>query len=142
MKKKIKSIFKYHKNELLALLLFFTGGALGMLGLIQRIPLVLGILGIVILASGLFFFCLRYSSEKVYKEYFKDSYEIEHETIEDEIRKSMVYHRYQEAVINRYESACRDLGISDEQKDWLLTLLMDEKNKVDEELKAAGGGHI
>ena len=142
MKKKIKSIFKYHKNELLALLLFFTGGALGMLGLIQRIPLVLGILGIVILASGLFFFCLRYSSEKVYKEYFKDSYEIEHETIEDEIRKSMVYHRYQEAVINSYESACRDLGISDEQKDWLLTLLMDEKNKVDEELKAAGGGHI
>ena len=142
MKKKIKSIFKYHKNELLALLLFFTGGALGMLGLIQRIPLVLGIVGIVILASGLFFFCLRYSSEKVYKEYYKDSYEIEHETIEDEIRKSMVYHRYQEAVINRYESACRDLGISDEQKDWLLTLLMDEKNKVDEELKAAGGGHI
>ncbi len=142
MKKKIKSLLKYHKNELVALLLFFTGGALGMLGLIQRVPLVLGILGIVILASGLFFFCLRYSSEKVYKEYFKNSYEIEHETIEDEIRKSMVYHRYQEAVINRYESACRDLGLSDEQKDWLLTLLMDEKNKVDEELKAAGGGHI
>ena len=138
MKKKIKSLLKYHKNELVALLLFFTGGALGMLGLIQRVPLVLGILGIVILASGLFFFCLRYSSEKV----FKDSYEIEHETIEDEIRKSMVYHRYQEAVINRYESACRDLGLADEQKDWLLTLLMDEKNKVDEELKAAGGGHI
>ena len=142
MKKKIKSLLKYHKNELVALLLFFTGGALGMLGLIQRVPLVLGILGIVILASGLFFFCLRYSSEKVYKEYFKDSYEIEHETIEDEIRKSMVYHHYQEAVINRYESACRDLGLADEQKDWLLTLLMDEKNKVDEELKAAGGGHI
>jgi hypothetical protein len=142
MKKNIKSLLKYHKNELVALLLFFTGGALGMLGLIQRVPLVLGILGIVILASGLFFFCLRYSSEKVYKEYFKDSYEIEHETIEDEIRKSMVYHRYQEAVINRYESACRDLGLADEQKDWLLTLLMDEKNKVDEELKAAGGGHI
>ena len=54
----------------------------------------------------------------------------------------MVYHRYQEAVINRYESACRDLGLSEEQKDWLLTLLMDEKNKVDEELKAQGGGHI
>ena len=142
MKKKIKSLLKYHKNELVALLLFFTGGALGMLGLIQRVPLVLGILGIVILASGLFFFCLRYSSEKVYKEYFKDSYEIEHETIADEIRKSMTYHRYQEAVINRYESACRDLGLSEEQKDWLLTLLMDEKNKVDEELKAAGGGHI
>ena len=142
MKKNIKSLLKYHKNELVALLLFFTGGTLGMLGLIKRVPLVLGILGIVILASGLFYFCLHYSSEKVYKEYFKDSYEIEHETIADEIRKSMTYHRYQEAVINRYESACRDLGISDEQKDWLLTLLMEEKNKVDEELKAAGGGHI
>ena len=32
--------------------------------------------------------------------------------------------------------------VSDEQKDWLLTLLMDEKNKVDEELRASGGGHI
>ena len=142
MKTKVKSLLKYQKNELHALLLIFTGGTLGMLGLIQRVPLVLGIMGIVILASGLFYFCLHYSSEKVYKEYFKDSYEIEHETIADEIRKSMTYHRYQEAVINRYESACRDLGISDEQKDWLLTLLMEEKNKVDEELKAAGGGHI
>jgi len=135
-------LLKYHKNELVALLLFFVGGTLGMLGLIQKVPLVLGILGIVILASGLFYFCLSYSSEKVYKDYYKDSYEIEHETIEDEIRKSMVYHRYQEAVINRYESACRDLGLSEEQKDWLLQLLMDEKNKVDEELKASGGGHI
>ena len=136
------NILKYHKSELVALLLFFVGGILSMLGLIQRVPLVLGIIGVVILASGMFFFCLSYSSEKVYKEYYKDSYEIEHETIEEEIRKSMVYHRYQEAVINRYESACRDLGLSEEQKDWLLTLLMDEKNKVDEELKAAGGGHI
>ncbi len=135
-------LLKYHKNELVALLLFFVGGTLGMLGLIQKVPLVLGILGIVILASGLFYFCLSYSSEKVYKDYYKDSYEIEHETIEDEIRKSMVYHRYQEAVINRYESACRDLGLAEEQKDWLLQLLMDEKNKVDEELKATGGGHI
>lgn len=135
-------LLKYHKNELVALLLFFVGGTLGMLGLIQKVPLVLGILGIVILASGLFYFCLSYSSERVYKDYYKDSYEIEHETIEDEIRKSMVYHRYQEAVINRYESACRDLGLSEEQKDWLLQLLMDEKNKVDEELKATGGGHI
>lgn len=142
MKLKLSTIFKYHKNELLALLLFFTGGTLGMLGLIQRVPLVLGIVGIVILASGLFYFCLSYSSENVYKNYYKESYEIEHETIEDEIRKSMVYHRYQEAVINRYESACRDLGLSEEQKDWLLTLLMDEKNKVDEELRAEGGGHI
>lgn len=142
MKLKISNIFKYHRDELTALLLFFVGGTLGMLGLIQRVPLVFGILGIVILASGLFYYCLSYSSEKVYKNYYKDSYEIEHESIEEEIRKSMVYHRYQEAVINRYESACRDLGLSEEQKDWLLTLLMEEKNKVDEELKAQGGGHI
>ena len=142
MKWKLSSLFRYHKHELIALLLFFAGGSLGMLGLIQRVPLVLGIVGIVILASGLFFYCLNYSSEKVYKNYYKESYEIEHETIEDEIRKSMVYHRYQESVINRYESACRDLGLSTEQKDWLLTLLMDEKKKVDEELEAQSGGHI
>ena len=139
---KAKNILKYHGNELAALAIFLVGSVLGMLGLIQRVPLVLGILGIVILASGLFFFCIRYTSEKVYKDYYKDSYEIEHETIEDEIRKSMVYHRYQEAVIGRYESACRDLGLVDEQKDWLLDLLMQEKQKVDEELKAQGGGHI
>lgn len=142
MKLKPSSIFKYHKNELVALAIFLVGATLGMLGLIQRVPLVLGIVGIVILASGLFYFCLSYSSERVYKDYYKESYEIEHETIEDEIRKSMVYHRYQEAVINRYESACRDLGLSEEQKDWLLQLLMEEKNRVDEELKEAGGGHI
>ena len=139
---KFKSIYRHHKAELLALLLFFVGGSLGMLGLIQRVPLVLGILGIVILASGLFFFCLRYSSEKVFRKYFEESYNIEHDTIEDEIRKSMVYHRYQEAVINRYESACRDLGLADEQKDWLLTLLTDEKEKVDQALEQEGGGHI
>ena len=139
---KLSSLIKYHKNELVALLLFMIGGTLGMLGLIQRVPLVLGILGIVILASGMFFYCLHYSSESVYKNYYKESYEIEHETIADEIRKSMVYHRYQEAVINRYESACRDLGLSEEQKDWLLTLLMEQKNKVDQELEAQGGGHI
>lgn len=40
----------------------------------------------------------------------------------------MVYHRYQEAVLSRYESACRDLGPVDEQKDWLLDLLMQEKD--------------
>lgn len=142
MKWKLSSLFKYHKNELIAIVLFLVGGSMGMLGLIQRVPLVLGIVGIVILASGLFYFCLNYSSESVYKNYYKESYEIEHETIEDEIRKSMVYHRYQEAVINRYESACRDLGISNEQKDWLLSLLMEEKNKVDDELKAQSGGHI
>lgn len=139
---KAKDLLKYHANELVALVIFLAGSVLGMLGLIQKVPLAVGILGIVILACGLFFFCIRYTSEKVYKEYYKDSYEIEHETIEEEIRKSMVYHRYQEAVIARYESACRDLGLVDEQKDWLLDLLMQEKEKVDEELKAQGGGHI
>ena len=138
----LKDLFKYHVNELIALLIFLAGSVLGMLGLIQIVPLALGILGIVILACGLFYFCIRYTSEKVYKEYYKDSYEIEHETIEEEIRKSMVYHRYQEAVLGRYESACRDLGLVDEQQDWLLDLLMQEKDKVDEELKAQGGGHI
>ena len=139
---KISSVLNKHRNELLALAVFLVGATLGMLGLIQKVPLVAGILGIVILAAGLFFFCINYISEKVYKEYYKDSYEIEHETIEDEIRKSMRYHRYQEAVLGRYESACRDLGLVDEQKDWLLDLLMAEKNKVDEQLKAEGGGHI
>lgn len=142
MKIKISNIFRFHKNELLALAIFFAGGTLSMLGLIQRVPLVAGIIGVIILASGLFYFCLSYSSESVYKNYYKDSFEIEHETIAEEIRKSMVYHRYQEAVIGRYESACRDLGLSEEQKDWLLTLLMEEKGKVDEQLKNEGGGHI
>lgn len=139
---KISSIVKNHSNELIALGMFLVGASLAMLGLIQRVHLVVGILGVVILATGLFYFCIRYTSEKVYKEYYKDSYEIEHETIEDEIRKSMRYHRYQEAVLERYESACRDLGLVDEQKDWLLDLLMAEKNKVDAELEAQGGGHI
>ena len=139
---KISSIFKNHSSELVALAIFLVGATLAMLGLIQKVPLVLGIFGIVVLASGLFWFCIRYTSEKVYKEYYKDSYEIEHDTIEDEIRKSMVYHRYQEAVLARWESACRDLGLVDEQKDWLLDLLMAEKKKVDEELASQGGGHI
>lgn len=139
---KISSIFKNNRSELLALAIFLVGATLAMLGLIRIVPLVIGILGVVVLASGLFWFCIRYTSEKVYKEYYKDSYEIEHETIEDEIRKSMVYHRYQEAVLGRYESACRDLGLVDEQKDWLLDLLMAEKQKVDDELAAQGGGHI
>ena len=139
---KATNLLKYHINELVALLVFLAGSTLGMLGLIQKVPLTVGILGIIILACGLFFFCVQYTSEKAYKDYYKDSYEIEHETIEDEIRHSMLYHRYQEAVIGRYESACRDLGLVDEQKDWLLDLLMQEKEKVDEELRAQGGGHI
>ena len=136
------SILKKHSNELLALFICLTGATLGMLGLIQKVPLIAGILGIVLLATGLFLFCLKYTSEKAYKEYYKDSYEIEHECIEDEIRKSMVYHRYQEAILGRYESACRDLGLVDEQKEWLLDLLMAEKQKVDDTLAAEGGGHI
>ena len=142
MTSKLLKLAKYHKNELMAFLIFIIGGTLSMLGLIQRVPLVLGIIGIAILATAMFYFCLTLTSEKAYKNYYKDSFEIEHNTIEEEIRKSMVYHRYQESVINRYESACRDLGLSEEQKDWLLTLLMEEKNKVDEQLKAEGGGHI
>ena len=138
----VKSLLKYHKNELIAMVLLFVGGTLGMLGMIQRVPFVVGVLGVLVIAVGMFFFCLNYSSERVYKDYYKDCYEIEHEAIEEEIRKSMVYHRYQEAVINRYESACRDLGLSEEQKDWLLVLLMNEKQHVDDELKAEGGGHI
>ena len=136
------NLFKYYKYELIALALFSVGGTLGMLGLIEVVPLPLGIIGIVILSSGLYFICLNYASELTYKNYYKESYEIEHETIEEEIRKSLLYHRYQEAIINRYESACRDLGLSEEQKDWLLELLMAEKDKVDAQLKQEGGGHI
>ena len=137
--KTVKTLLKKHRSELMALLLLFVGAPLGMLGLIQRVPLVLGILGIVIMAAGLLYFCIKYTSEKAYKEYYKDSYEIEHNSIADEIRKSMTYHRYQEAVVNRFESVCRDLGISDEQRDWILTLLMAEKNKVDEDLRNGEG---
>ncbi|MBQ7750536.1 MAG: hypothetical protein IJR77_04830 [Bacteroidales bacterium] len=139
---KISSIVKNHGAELVALLIFLSGSALTLLGLIQKVPLLVGIAGIFILSGGLFYFSLNYSSEKVYKQYFKDSYEIEHETIGEEILKSMRYHRYQEAVLSRYESACRDLGLVDEQKDWLLDLLMAAKNKVDEEIEQEGGGHI
>ena len=139
---KNKSLFKYYKNELLAFGLFLAGAALSMLGLIRTVPLIAGIVGVVILSTGLFYFCLHYTSETTYKDFYKENYEIEHETIEDDIRQSMAYHRYQEAVINRYESACRDLGITEEQKNWLLQLLTDEKDRVDEELKAEGGGHI
>ena len=136
------SILKKHSNELLALVICLTGATLGMLGLIQKVPLLAGILCIVLLATGLFVFCLKYTSEKAYKAYYKDSFEIEHESIEEELRKSMAYHRYQEAVLSRYESACRDLGLVDEQKDWLLDLLMAEKQKVDDKLAAEGGGSI
>ena len=52
-----KDLFKYHINELIALVVFLAGSALSMLGLIQIVPLAVGIVGIVILACGLFFFC-------------------------------------------------------------------------------------
>ncbi len=131
-------IFKRHKHELYALFIFILGGIPAMLGLIQKIPLIVGIAGVIILTSGLFYYCLKLVSEETYKDYYKQSYEVEHETIEEEIRRSMQYHRYQEAIIGRYESACRDLGISEEQKDWLLELLMAEKDKVDAKMKEEG----
>ncbi len=136
------TFFKDYKNEILALALLLVGGSLSMLGLIRLVPLVPGILGIIVLAAGMFWFCLQFSKEKATNGHYKESFEIEHETIAEEIQKSMAYHRYQEAVINRYESACRDIGLAEEQKDWLLTLLMEEKSRVDEELRAQGGGHI
>ncbi|MBQ9411315.1 MAG: hypothetical protein IJU21_06870 [Bacteroidales bacterium] len=139
---KISSIVKKHTSELLAVIIFLAGGILGLLGLIRIVPLFLGIIGLVTLSSGLIYFCLKYTSEKAYKDYYKDSYDIEHESIEEVTLTSMRYHRYQEAVLARYESACRDLGLVDEQKDWLLDLLMAAKNKVDEQLEAEGGGHI
>ena len=142
MNLKISSFLKIYRHLIISMLLFLSGALLSLLGLIQRVPLLVGILGIALLSAGMLYYCIRYFSEKTYKDYYKECYEIEHETIADEIRKSMQYHRYQEAVINRYESACRDLGLSNEQKDWLISLLMDEKNKVDEDLKATGGGHI
>lgn len=139
---KISSLYNYHKHELYALILFVLGSGLAMLALIQRIPQAWGLLGVFILSTGLFYYSLRFTSERVYRKYYKESYEIEHETIEEEIRKSMVSHRYQEAVLNRYDSACRDLGLTQEQSDWLLSLLMEEKKKVDEQLSAQGGGQI
>ena len=139
---KISSLYQYHKHELHALFLFVVGAGLSMLALIQRIPQLWGLVGVFVLSTGLFYYSLKYTSELVYRKYYKESYEIERETIEDEIRKSMSSHRYPEAVLTRYGSACRDLGLSQEQSDWLMTLLMEEKRKVDEELNAQGGGQI
>lgn len=136
--KTLKSFFRHHVHELIAFVLILVGGFLAVLGLLQRVPLLIGLAGVLTLAVGLFFYCLRYTTEKTYKEYYKESYEIEHSTIEEEIRKSMTYHRYQEAMLNRYESACRDLGVTKEQSDWLMMLLMDEKNQVDKDLEENG----
>jgi hypothetical protein len=133
-----RNIFKRHKHEFMALFLFLVGGFPAMLGLIQKVPIIVGIAGVVLLTSGMFYYCLKLVAEEAYKDYYKQSYEVEHETIEEEIRRSMQYHRYQEAIIGRYESACRDLGLSEEQKDWLMELLMAEKDKVDVQMKEEG----
>ena len=138
MKTGIKSFIIKNHYLVIAVLCFLVGGVLAMMCLIQKLPLLLGVLGIFILTGAMFYYCLKLVTEKTYREYYEDSYQIEHETIEEEIKKSVTYHRYQEAVLNRYESACRDLGISKEQSEWLLMLLMEEKKKADIEMKEKG----
>ncbi len=123
---------------LLVSLSFVVGGVLALLSLLQKMPLLFGVLGVVILTGAMFYYCLKYVTEKSYRQYYEDSYNIEHETIEEEIKKSVTYHRYQEAVLNRYDSACRDLGMSKEQTQWLLMLLMEEKKKADEDMRKNG----
>ena len=138
MKSGIKSFVIKNHYIVIAVLCFLIGGILALLSIIQKVPLLLGVLGVVILTGAMFFYCLKLVTEKTYREYYEDSYKIEHETIEEEIKKSVTYHRYQEAVLNRYESACRDLGMSKEQSEWLLMLLMDEKKRADTEIKEKG----
>ena len=138
MKTGIKNFVVKNHYLVIAVLCFLVGGVLAMMCLIQKLPLLLGVLGIFILTGAMFYYCLKLVTEKTYREYYEDSYQIEHETIEEEIKKSVTYHRYQEAVLNRYESACRDLGISKEQSEWLLMLLMEEKKKADDEMKEKG----
>lgn len=138
MKSGIKNFLVKNHYIVLAVLCFLVGGILALMSIIQKIPLLLGVFGVVILTGAMFFYCLKLVTEKSYREYYEDSYKIEHETIEEEIKKSVTYHRYQEAVLNRYESACRDLGMSKEQSEWLLMLLMDEKKKADTEMKEKG----
>lgn len=138
MKSRIKNFVSRNRHLVIAVLCFLIGGITALLGLIQMIPLLWGVLGVVVLTGAMFYYCLKLVTEKTYREYYEDSYKIEHETIEEEIKKSVTYHRYQEAVLNRYESACRDLGISKEQSEWLLMLLMEEKKKADDEMKEKG----
>ena len=134
----LKGIIIKNHYLVVAVLCFLAGGIMAMLALIQKLPLMMGVSGVVILTGAMFFFCLKLVTEKSYRDYYEDSYRIEHETIEEEIIKSATYHRYQEAVLNRYESACRDLGIGKEQSEWLLMLLMEEKKKADDEIKKKG----
>lgn len=138
MNDSFKRLIKRNRFIIIAFLAFAVGGVTALLCLIDIVPLFVGVLGVVILTGALFYFCLKFITEKSYREYYEDSYQIEHETIEEEIKKSVTYHRYQEAVLNRYESACRDLGISKEQSEWLLMLLMDEKKKADDDMKEKG----
>ena len=138
MKSGLKKFLVKNYYIVVAVLCFLTGGILALMSIIQKVPLLLGVLGVVIFTGAMFFYCLKLVTEKTYREYYEDSYKIEHETIEEEIKKSVTYHRYQEAVLNRYESACRDLGISKEQSEWLLMLLMDEKKRADTEMKEKG----
>ena len=138
MKTGIKSIIVKKRYLFIAVLCFMVGGVLALMGLIQKVPLLLAVLGVFILTGAMFYYCLKLVTEKSYREYYEDSYRIEHETIEEEIKKSVTYHRYQEAVLNRYESACRDLGMSNEQREWLLILLMEEKKKADDEMREKG----
>ncbi|MBQ0095232.1 MAG: hypothetical protein MJY96_07530 [Bacteroidaceae bacterium] len=138
MNNRLNSIAKKNMDFLLVSLSFVVGGVLALLSLLQKMPLLFGVLGVVILTGAMFYYCLKYVTEKSYRQYYEDSYNIEHETIEEEIKKSVTYHRYQEAVLNRYDSACRDLGMSKEQTQWLLMLLMEEKKKADEDMRKNG----
>lgn len=138
MKSRIVNFVSRNRYLVIAVLCFLIGGIMALLSLIQIMPLLWGVLGVVILTGAMFYYCLKLVTEKTYREYYEDSYKIEHETIEEEIKKSVTYHRYQDAVLNRYESACRDLGISKEQSEWLLMLLMEEKKKADDEMKEKG----
>ena len=138
MKSGIRNFIIKNHYLVVAVLCFLIGGVMALLSLIQKMSLLWGVFGVVILTGAMFFYCLKLVTEKSYREYYEDSYKIEHETIEEEIKKSVTYHRYQEAVLNRYESACRDLGISKEQSEWLLMLLMEEKKKADIEMKEKG----
>lgn len=138
MKSRIVNFVSRNRYLVIAVLCFLIGGIMALLSLIQIMPLLWGVLGVVILTGAMFYYCLKLVTEKTYREYYEDSYKIEHETIEEEIKKSVTYHRYQDAVLNRYESACRDLGISKEQSEWLLMLLMEEKKRADDEMKEKG----
>lgn len=138
MKNSISTFFSKNRYVLWAFLFFAVGGVMTLLCLIQKIPLFFGVLGVGLLTGCMFYYCLKFVTERSYKEYYEDSYNFEHETIEEEIKKSATYHLYQEAVLNRYESACRDLGLTTEQRSLLLMLLIEEKKKVDADVEQNG----